>query len=128
MGADANSQTLVQRHNLDTLSAHADRTESFDFSQGTSQNKTDSVQTDKDQHAAELQRLREIGSKTPILPSQIGTDFSFKREIVWKNLIGFVILHLFALYGTIITFQNVPSYKTTIYCEWLFNEKYELQY
>lgn len=33
------------------------------------------------------------------LPSQIGTDFTFKRKIVWFNAIGFLVLHLIAVYG-----------------------------
>lgn len=102
MGADTNSQTLVQRH---TLSPDAEKNYNFEF-------------TDDDhQHEADLQKLKEIGAKTPILPSQIGTDLSFKHKLVWSNMIGFIILHLFALYGTVITFQNVPSYKTTMYCK-----------
>ncbi|KAJ8985371.1 hypothetical protein NQ317_008405 [Molorchus minor] len=38
------------------------------------------------------------------LPSDIGTDYSFKRKIVWKNAIGFLILHLAALYGQYLCF------------------------
>ncbi|KAJ8921482.1 hypothetical protein NQ315_003100 [Exocentrus adspersus] len=33
------------------------------------------------------------------LPAEIGTDYSFKRRIVWKNALGFVALHVAALYG-----------------------------
>lgn len=32
-------------------------------------------------------------------PTKIKTDWNFKREIVWKNVIGFLMLHLAALYG-----------------------------
>lgn len=35
----------------------------------------------------------------PKLPQDIGTDYSFKRQIVWKNVLGFIVLHLSALYG-----------------------------
>lgn len=34
----------------------------------------------------------------------IGTDFSFERKIVWKNAVGFLILHLMALYGLYLCF------------------------
>ncbi|KAF7285848.1 hypothetical protein GWI33_009820 [Rhynchophorus ferrugineus] len=34
-----------------------------------------------------------------LLPAEIGTDYSFKREIVWTNAMGFLLLHLVALYG-----------------------------
>lgn len=33
------------------------------------------------------------------LPCNIGTDYTFKRKIVWFNAIGFLVLHLAALYG-----------------------------
>lgn len=33
-----------------------------------------------------------------------GTDFSFNRKIVWKNAIGFLFLHLAALYGLYLCF------------------------
>lgn len=42
----------------------------------------------------------------------IGTDLSFKREIVWKNAIGFLILHLMAVYGFFLAFS---AYSTTIW-------------
>lgn len=35
----------------------------------------------------------------PKLPQDIGTDYTFKRRIVWKNVLGFIVLHLAALYG-----------------------------
>lgn len=68
-------------------------------------------------HEDELKKLKEIGSKTPILPSQIGTDFNFKRQIVWSNAIGFLVLHLFALVGIVQTLLYIPSLKTTMYCK-----------
>lgn len=34
-----------------------------------------------------------------LLPQEIGTDYTFKRKIVWPNAIGFLVLHLLALYG-----------------------------
>ncbi|XP_060526543.1 acyl-CoA Delta-9 desaturase-like isoform X2 [Cylas formicarius] len=45
-----------------------------------------------------------------LLPSEIGTDYTFKREIVWKNAVGFLMLHLAALYG---------FYLLTTQCYWL---------
>lgn len=29
----------------------------------------------------------------------IGTDHSYKHEVVWRNAIGFLILHILAVYG-----------------------------
>lgn len=35
----------------------------------------------------------------PKLPQDIGTDYTFKRQIVWKNVLGFIVLHIAAVYG-----------------------------
>ncbi|KAJ3627590.1 hypothetical protein MTP99_014956 [Tenebrio molitor] len=37
--------------------------------------------------------------KAALLPQEIGTDYTFKRKIVWFNAIGFLFLHFLALYG-----------------------------
>lgn len=68
-------------------------------------------------HDEALHKLKEIGAKTPILPSQIGTDFNFKREIVWKNAIGFLMLHICALIGIIIALMGYAKLYTVLYCE-----------
>lgn len=38
------------------------------------------------------------------LPTDIGTDYTFKRKIVWFNAIGFLIMHLAAVYGLYLAF------------------------
>lgn len=38
------------------------------------------------------------------LPAEIGTDYDFKRSVVWKNALGFLVLHLLALYGVYLCF------------------------
>lgn len=62
-----------------------------------------------------LEKLKEVGASTPILPSEIGTDFSFKRKVVWPNAIGFLVLHLCALFGVALTAFGYTNYKTVIY-------------
>lgn len=66
-------------------------------------------------HEAALDKLKEVGTHTPILPSQIGTDFSYKREVVWPNAIGFLLLHLCALFGVALVAFGYANYKTVIY-------------
>lgn len=41
----------------------------------------------------------------------IGTDYSYKHEIVWKNAIGFLILHILALWGLGILLTGGLSFK-----------------
>ncbi|GLV32015.1 Desaturase 1 [Carabus blaptoides fortunei] len=36
------------------------------------------------------------------LPTEIGTDYTYKRQIVWFNAIGFLVLHLIGAYGLIL--------------------------
>lgn len=83
------------------------------------------VLTDQLKHAAEtlphdeaLHKLKEVGIKTPILPSQIGTDFNFKREIVWKNAIGFLLLHICAVIGLFLSLLGYAKFYTVLYCEY----------
>lgn len=47
----------------------------------------------------------------------VGTDYSYKREIVWKNVIGFLILHLLGLWGLAIALTGGISLKTLIWCK-----------
>lgn len=73
------------------------------------------LQTSHLSHDDELKKLKEIGAKTPILPSQIGTDFNFKREVVWSNAIGFAALHLCAVIGVILGLFLITDIRTSIY-------------
>lgn len=66
-------------------------------------------------HDVALEKLKEVGAKTPILPSEIGTDFNYKRKIVWPNAIGFLALHICALVGILMTMLGYSNYKTVIY-------------
>lgn len=45
----------------------------------------------------------------------IATDFSYKHQIVWKNVIGFVLLHVFALWGLVLIFTGTALWKTSIW-------------
>jgi len=65
-------------------------------------------------HEEKLTKLRDVGGKIPIVSSQlIGTDFNFKREIVWKNVFGFALLHLAGLIGVFLAIY--ADVRTTIY-------------
>ncbi|XP_050562972.1 acyl-CoA Delta-9 desaturase-like [Spodoptera frugiperda] len=45
----------------------------------------------------------------------IATDYSYKHQIVWKNVIGFVLLHVFALWGLVLIFTGMALWKTSIW-------------
>ncbi|KAJ8718941.1 hypothetical protein PYW07_016497 [Mythimna separata] len=45
----------------------------------------------------------------------IGTDYSYKHQIVWKNAIGFLILHVFALWGLALVITGTVSWKTSLW-------------
>lgn len=49
------------------------------------------------------------------LANEIGTDFHFKREIVWFNAIGFLILHLGGIYGLYLMLTRTAMTKTGLY-------------
>lgn len=68
-------------------------------------------------HTDELNKFKEVGAKTPILPSQIGTDFNYKRQIVWFNAIGMTMLHITGIIGIGLAMFGFCQFKTTLYCE-----------
>lgn len=69
-------------------------------------------------HTDTLQKLKEVGAKTPILASEIGTDFAFKRKVVWKNAIGFLILHIMAAIGVGLVVTGRAKFYTVLYSEY----------
>lgn len=69
-------------------------------------------------HDDELKTFKQIGSKTPILPSEIGTDPDYKMEIVWFNFIGFIILHMIGLSGALAAISGYCKVRTSLYCEY----------
>lgn len=74
-------------------------------------------------HDAALEKLKEVGAKTPILPSEIGTDFSFKRKVVWPNAIGFLMLHICAAIGILLVIFGYTKFYTVLYskCSYFLN-------
>lgn len=51
------------------------------------------------------------------MAKEIGTDYNFKREIVWFNAIGFLVLHCCGVYGVFLMFGGYAKIWTTIYCK-----------
>lgn len=71
-------------------------------------------------HADTLKTLKDVGAKTPILASEIGTDFAFKRKIVWPNALGFLILHSLAAVGIYLVCSGQTKFYTVLYSEYIF--------
>ncbi|CAK1579264.1 unnamed protein product [Parnassius mnemosyne] len=54
--------------------------------------------------------------KNPHVPARvIGTDYTYRRKIVWKNAIGFLILHILAVWGFFIFVRGGVSLKTLLW-------------
>ena len=133
MGAENNSQTITHRHRYGDSSHEENHQYAYGEDKVSStedifdreistldinkNEETKHILENNLPHEEELKKLKEIGAKTPILPSQIGTDFNYKRQIVWFNAIGFAVLHFMALVGILLTFLGIPNYKTTVYCK-----------
>ncbi|CAG9787313.1 unnamed protein product [Diatraea saccharalis] len=45
----------------------------------------------------------------------IGTDLNYKHEVVWKNAIGFLFLHLLGLWGIFLMLTGAVQLKTILY-------------
>jgi len=73
--------------------------------------------TQLETHDEELRKFKEIGSKTPILASEIGTDPDYKFTYVWFNLIGFIVLHIIGFSGAIAALLGYCRIWTPIYCK-----------
>lgn len=68
-------------------------------------------------HDEELKICREIGSKVQILTSEIGTDPNYKFTFVWFNTIGFIVLHIIGLTGTLAAILGYCKVLTSLYCK-----------
>lgn len=56
----------------------------------------------------------------------IGTDYSYKHEVVWINAIGFLILHLISLYGVIYLFIGEYKFVTFVWGKYKNKHGFEL--
>lgn len=63
----------------------------------------------------EPKKCFESNEKADMVTKCIGTDYSYKHEIVWKNAIGFLILHLLAVWGYYILLTGGIQFKTFIW-------------
>ncbi|KAF9410523.1 hypothetical protein HW555_010420, partial [Spodoptera exigua] len=59
---------------------------------------------------------KHIGNVDEILTIKyIGTDYSYHHQIVWKNVVGFILLHAFALWGLVLIFTGIALWKTSVW-------------
>jgi hypothetical protein len=125
MGADGNTKQIVCTRAVELLTTNskapclnADLLKSEDSTLPLAKavelvNKCSTLKT----HDEELKTFKEVGSKTPILASEIGTDPNYEFSYVWFNYIGFVILHFIGLSGAGAAILGHCSIWTTLYCE-----------
>lgn len=59
------------------------------------------------------------GTTKKTLPSEIGTDYSYKRKIIWRYALGNAIVHLGALYGLYLVPQ--AYFKTLVWSKLKFD-------
>ncbi|XP_047504459.1 stearoyl-CoA desaturase 4-like [Pieris napi] len=59
-----------------------------------------------------MNNINNIKNKELITSKDIGTDFSYKHEIVWKNVVVFAILHCLGIWGIKILVTGGVSWKT----------------
>lgn len=123
MGADANTKQIVCSKTAELLSAEKCQVnESFLQSEDSTMPIAKAIElvskcSEFDSHEQELEACKEIGSKVPVLTSEIGTDPNYKFKIVWFNLIGFIILHIIGLTGALAAVLGYCKVLTSVYCE-----------
>ena len=123
MGADANTKQIVCSRAAELLSVDmkASNVELFQQEDSTLPI-AKAIELVKEcrnfaTHEEELETCKKVGSKTPILPSEIGTDPNYKFTFVWFNTIGFVMMHIIGLTGGLAAILGYCSIWTSIYCK-----------
>lgn len=127
MGADANTKQIVCSKTAQLLSTTAEKSIT-EVNESHLQTEDSTLSVAKayelvnkcsklESHRDELEAYKDIGSKTPILTSEIGTDQNYKFTIVWFNLIGFIILHIIGYSGAAAAVFGFCQVKTALYCE-----------
>lgn len=48
----------------------------------------------------------------------IGTDLTYKHEIVWKNVFGFLVMHILAAYGMLLFFMGTYRINTVLWSKY----------
>ncbi|XP_072949818.1 acyl-CoA Delta-9 desaturase-like [Epargyreus clarus] len=79
--------------------------------------KSDKIKSEYDSKAVEnLKQSYWTENKNFVLTAkQIGTDYDYKHELVWKNVIGFIILHTLALWGFFIVITGGIKFETYLW-------------
>lgn len=122
MGADANTKQIVCTRPAELLETDIKITADLFKDEDSTLPIGEAVQllqrcSNFTSHDDELKSFKEIGSKTPILPSEIGTDPNYKFTIVWWNFLGFIALHLIGISGGFAAIFGYCSIWTTLYCK-----------
>lgn len=129
MGADGNTKQIVCSRAAELLELNAkapnDDTQIFEDEDSTMPiaKAIELVKKCKhlSSHEEELQTFKEVGSKTPILASEIGTDPNYKFTIVWFNLLGFIALTIIGATGGLAGLFGYCSWWTSLYCKLIVN-------
>ncbi|XP_053605580.1 acyl-CoA Delta-9 desaturase-like [Plodia interpunctella] len=62
----------------------------------------------------ETEKLTRKDDDSPV-SQYIGTDYKYKHEIVWKNAIGFLILHILGIWGFVVMLTGQINLKTFLW-------------
>lgn len=117
MGADSKSKTIVECSSTTIVNEDFLKAESSTLPITKANELVDKCKNLS--HDAQLEKFKEIGAHTPILPSQIGTDFNYTHKIVWFNAIGFVLLHTVGAIGLLMAVFGYCKILTIVYSLWL---------
>lgn len=52
------------------------------------------------------------------ITKSIGTDYTYKHKIVWRNAILFLLLHIICATGTVLMFFGYFKWQSTIWCKY----------
>lgn len=127
MGADLYSAGLLVQHEVSGSGAVSHREDKVKKARIKSPKMGNSIEPVAEPEAEEKKAAKDYKSNHHFhhhhtessikLMNEIGTDYTYKRPIVWFNTIGFLVLHMCGIYGVYLMLSGHAKFWTSIYCE-----------
>ncbi|KOB66242.1 Acyl-CoA desaturase BmorQPVE3, partial [Operophtera brumata] len=64
---------------------------------------------------SKIMEVKDKFSEMFLNKESLGTDLNYKHEIIWKHVLGFLIMHILAVYGSVLFFTGTYSTSTVLW-------------
>lgn len=79
------------------------------------ESKAPAASNTNDLNSSKTENINTTQTESISIPKVIGTDYSYKHKIVWKNAIGFLIMHLLAAWGVGLILTGYVKWQTILW-------------